>query len=491
MAIMRKDPDGHGSEKEESKGEGEMKKIIAGLLCFSMIGAFSACSKKDTDDTKKETAKTTTSAKVDGDSKAESKDTEKAEDSKTSESADASAQEPATTIWELKDIDVLGTFPEHKYEEITGDDNNTIKVASAAICNPKDEVIASLKSNEWLSSLGVKADIKGEFGHSSESQLGKCSWYYTYDDGFAIFPADKAAKDMYGADIFSVEYHYNTRENIGEASVAVEFNKIDMTDKAVQEKVFAIVKEIYGESFGETLLFAKETDAEKYAKNPDCLYVHETIDQVNINVSRNLKADSMRIHVSCNAEGAKKNGGGIAGGHTPSFDSFKGLPNTVFAGTIGSQQLNDTSLADEFRAVTNFNTDKSYMIEYKLLSYKAENGKEYDTIYIKYEKTIDSALWFEYDVAFDGDIVDKLHIKHALCQCVDHGKSNEENLKFLNAGLSKLFGQDVNIQMSELHENTNGTFNIKTPLGSDKETAYSVQVTVNGQCWWSITSHLY
>ena len=476
-----------------------MKKVVAGLLCLSMIGALGACGKKDSDDTKKTKASKETTADVsEEETEKETEATTSDEETSEAETSDSESETtPAETsaaegetIWEMKDIDIVGTFPEHKAEEITGDQNNTLKMASAKICNPKDETLAALKSNEWLSSLGTKADIKGEWGHSSNSSISSCSWYYTYDDGLAIFPSDIEAAKMYGADLFAVDYHYATRETIGERSVTVEFNNLDMTDKANQEHVFEVVKQVYGEDFGEKILFAKDPDPDKYAKHPDDLSIHETIDGVNINVTRNLNKDSMHILVSLNAEGCKNNGGGITQGHTPDFSAFKGLPDNVFGGNTGNQTPNDTAFLDTLRSLSDFTDSDSYTIEYKFLAYKTEDGKEHDSVEIKYEKTIDCSIWFEYQCAFDGDTLTKFSLSKGIMQSVDHGRDADTNLKIINETLTALFGQEITVQTSDLNDQGYGKITIDKQLG-DQNRTISIEVKNDGQAWWSIAGKLY
>ena len=473
-----------------------MKKLVAALLCLSMIGSLAACGKKDSDDTKKTKASKETTTEV----TEEPTETEKETKATTSESETSETESETTpvetsaeagaTIWEMKDIDVVGTFPEYKVEEITGDQNNTVKIATAKICNPKDETIAALKNNAWLSGLGTKADIKGEWGHSSMNSVQPCSWYYTYDDGLAIFPADIEAAKMYGADLFTVTYHYATRETIGEQAVNVEFNKMDLTDKATQEHVIEIVKQIYGEEFGETILFAKDPNPDNYTKRPNDLSIHQTVNGININVARNLDEDSLHIRVSYNAEGSKKNGGGITQGHTPDFSVFKGLPDNVFGGNTGNQTPNDTAFLDNLRSVSNFKTEDAYMIEYKFLAYKTEDGKEHDNVEFKYEKTIDCSLWFQYDCAFDGDTLKKFSLQKGIMQSVDHGRDADTNLAIINKSLSTLFGQDITVQKSDLDDKGSAKITIDKQLGEQKRTI-SINVKNDGQAWWSIAGKLY
>jgi len=250
------------------------------------------------------------------------------------------------------------------------------------------------------------------------------------------------------------------------------------------------VKQIYGDEFGETILFAKDPNPENFAKEPNNCFVHENIDSVSINVTRNLKADGMTIRVSYTPEGVKQNGGGYTQGHKPDFSSFKGFPDKVFGGNTGNQTPNATASLDNLRTLSSFKDDEAYMIEYKFKAYRTEDGKEFDLVEFKYEKTIDCSIWFEYECGFDGDMLKRFDLRKGIMQSVDHGRDADTNLAIVNKSISALFGQDIQFQKSDFNDKGTARIDIEKQLG-EKNVYIVLLCKTDGQAWWSVVGKNY
>lgn len=393
--------------------------------------------------------------------------------------------ESSDTIWALKDMDAEKYLPECSVKEAEGDEGQTLKLASAKICEPKDDVIKSLKENKWLKDLGVETDIIREIGQASKNNASSSGWSYSYEEGLCFSADPEKPVELSINDKFSLRYGYDTRNNDGERYIQINIKNMDMTDKEVQENVFAVVKEICGDELGEFVLFTKDPDPERYAKNPNNIHIDKSQNGVGLIVTRSLNETSMHILIDVTPDNSKQNSGGYTGGHEPDFTKIKGMPNAVFGGNIGVDEFNSENFADEYRKVCGFKDDDAFNASYDITAYIGENGFEFDTAEVKFDKTIDCSIWLNYSAGFKDEDLDTAGIKTGITQCVDHSRSKEDNLAMINKSMSAFFGTDVDVKMSDLNDKGRGE--VKIPLGmkgNDGDT--KVTVDCDGMLYWKI-----
>ena len=464
------------------------KRLIAGVTIAAMIGSLCACGGSDTsgndttqavsenlteDDSSDEQAATTEAPANDGDTASGNDDAD----------TDDSEVTSSETIWELQDMDIDSAIPEHSVTDATSDEGKELKLVGARLGNPEDETLETLKANEWLSTLGVKADIHQEFGHTENSMVGTTGWYYRYRNGFGVFAeSDDVIQLSYGSN-FKIFYEYDTRNVNGVKYIGVYFNNLDVTDPDVQANVQDIVRTVYGEDFGNVLLFAKDEDPEYLADKPNNLKIRREYDDMVIQAARVLKEDE--VYFTAEVKGYSDNSGGYSAGHVPDFSGLRSLPDAMFAGDVSGQALNSTDIFSSFRTTSNFRTDDAYMVEYDVNSIVAEDGRQFDEIKFKYDKTVDSSLWLEYNVGYRGDEIVNLGWGTGIMQSTDYSKSMDENLAITNASLSALLGQDVNITSADLGGSDSGTVTIETELFGEPRTL-TVDILLNNQAYWKV-----
>ena len=457
------------------------KGAVAAALITAMVGSLSACGKGT-----ESTTTGTTAVNITTEEESQKESTTEKTESTTEATTEASTEAAAgDTIWELKDLDTDSLIPDHSVTDATSVEGKEIKLFGAELCNPKDETMESLKSNEWLNSLGVKVDYYNEGGKSENTKAQTIGWHYTYKEGYGIFKPGESPVDLGVAAnrIFEVDYVYDTRQFNGEQCIMTRFYDVDMTDPKVQEECQAIVKEIYGEELGELVLYAKEPDADAFAEKPNYMKIQADYAEGSFMASRNLQERELTINVSITNKA--DNTGGYTAGHEPNFEHFQGTVAATFGGDIGIETFNDNNFADKLCAAAGFPDAEYYGMEYDLNAYICEDGREFDDIMYKYSRLGDNLVWNQYTASFMGDEKVSHGIKQMIVDSGRNGKSKEENLNMINASLSKMFGQNLSVSMSELDNQGCGTVSLNIEIDGEKK-PFKIKVDCGKGVYWKI-----
>ncbi|MBR3057596.1 MAG: hypothetical protein IKG93_06455 [Clostridiales bacterium] len=467
------------------------KKILAIMLTVASVLSMTACSGKGSDETTKKAGndtKTTTVAASDKDSKdgKDSKETEKETKATDDQSGKKDSEDPKNApIWEYTDKgDFEALLPKVETSKVTAKDGEELTVATTSICAPKDEAIKKVKESTLVKSLGALVDFYTESGTANESLDNQ--WSYEYADGvLCAKQKDNNAAELITLNPFRLEYDYDTKTFTNERCVKLEFYVPDISDAGTQAEIQDLAKAVFGDEIADILLFAKEPDADKYAKNPNSLSVTVAKD--------GLKYHFYRVYSDAGSLGTKmmfwmeltrekKGGHPYDGGYEAKVSSFKYLPNEVFAGNIGKEDFIDVrSFGDQFYANQDFGDNVLLTMEdneYSIASYVCEDGREYYTA--EFKKYEPSDLHIQYTVGLKDGEVDKntgFTIKAVSTRL--HGKLKDDRDALLDQVkhmFKALTGEDLAFQMSDCREGSEGSLGYSgrtkiTFSGKDYETA--------------------
>jgi len=232
--------------------------------------------------------------------------------------------------------------PATTYVEMVDCQNIKFNLYTTAICAPRDGVIPKLKEDVWLNKKGAVASYYREEGTRNP---GLEAWRVSYADGVVI--AGPEQKGSEGLDIFDngyVWYECDATQFTNENRVVFSIGEVDIKSAEELENVERIVKMVFGEELGNLLFRAKESDAEKYAGAPNDFKAIIEKDGMKYLFSRvvfDLDKEKAHLAFSVSVEPKRLQYAFYDGGYEKQIANFGGLPNEVFEGNIGGDNILD------------------------------------------------------------------------------------------------------------------------------------------------------
>lgn len=233
-------------------------------------------------------------------------------------------------------------LPEVTFVEATDASDMKFNLYTTALCAPKDEVIAQLKEDAWLNSKGVVADYYREEGTRNP---GLTVWRVSHTDGLVI--AGLQEKGSESLDLYNngyLWYEYDTFQFTNENRVVFSIENVDLKSAEEMENVERVVKLIFGEELGNVLLKAKEIDADRYAEAPNEIRITVEKDEIKYLFSRSvidLDKEKAQLAFALSVQPKRIQYPYYENGYEKQIANFGGLPNEVFEGNFGGDNILD------------------------------------------------------------------------------------------------------------------------------------------------------
>ena len=378
-------------------------------------------------------------------------------------------------------------LPEHTYVELKEPEGMPFNYYTVNICNPADTVLEELKQDEWLRSKGSIADYYREEG-SAYPNAGYLR--VSYNKGLYVAgPIEEGSYGIHAHTPATIIYSRDTSQYANENGASVYFQNVDFDNAAETENIERIVKMVFGEDLAKILLYAKDANADE--ERPFDLRLNVIKDGMKYGLNRqvyslNGEKPSVAYGISVNTEYPQVYW--YVGDYEPIVGEFGGLPNEVFEGDIGGENILDyKTFGDKF--FSSSEEIRYYLTCYDVRRYICEDGREY------YDMSFEpDEFKLEYTVGKTNGVVDYcsgFELKFRTSEfpkAEEAGVVSEDLIKELNRRWEVLFGYNPEFSLDQFKQSSsdpaywNGRFDMKFKMwGKEVEETFRLQLDGNDQ----------
>ena len=469
-----------------------MKKTkLLWMLLVVLLGlCLVACSSDDDDDDDASDKKTTpTEAAGDVTPKSEKDPTEGIKP--TGETKPTEAAKPTDGPKELRYLELDESIvpddliPTHTYVELKDPEGMSFNYYTLNIGEDTDTVLAALKQDEWLRSKGPIADYYREEG---SAYPGAGYLRVSYSKGLYVAgPIEGGSYEIHAHAPAYVVFSRDTSQYANENGFSVNFSEVDFENAAETENIARIVKMVFGEDLAKILLYAKDVNADE--EKPFNLSLSVVKDGMKYRFSRyvySLNGENPSVSYGMSVQTEYPQVYWYVGDYEPIAGEFGGLPNEVFEGDIGGENILDyTTFGDKF--FSSSEEIKYYLTCYDVRRYICEDGREY------YDMSFEpDEFKLEYTVGKTNGTVDYcsgFELKFRTSEfpkTEEAGAVSEDLIKELNRRWEVLFGYNPEFALDQFKQSSsdpaywNASLRMKfTMWGKEVEETFRIQLDGN------------
>ncbi|MBO4626696.1 MAG: hypothetical protein J5645_01785 [Lachnospiraceae bacterium] len=414
--------------------------------------------------------------------------TDAADVTPTGEVTIAPSEAPAKEfIWTIDESLVAADYlPAFTSEELTDCEGTSFTRRTIKVCEPRADVIAAMKNDTWVKSLGPLTDYYSE---ECNKRHDVSSWRLVYREGLLVAaPFEKGSDGLILHTPFDLRYEHDYANFTAENAAKVTFEEVDIKDPDVIANIERIVKAVYGEEIGNFLLRAKNSEENYNAEKPYEMRYDIVVGDMIYHFQRSFVSVDQPLSWAAFAFSVEPT---LAGyeyvyydeGYDYKVTDFGCLPNEVLAGDIGGDNILDLdTFADKL--LTDRDKEIDAGLQYFTVSrYLCEDGRTHHSMSYELDE-----FKLEYTVGTAGgntDYASTVELKlrtQAFPKADEAGNISAELIAETNRRFEVLFGFNPEITLDQLkqingtNEYWNGSLTFKyTVLGKEKSDSFRIQ----------------
>ena len=377
--------------------------------------------------------------------------------------------------------------PTHTYVELKEPEGMPFNYYTVNIANPADTVIDTLRQDEWLRSKGPIADYYRE-----EGSLYPGAGYkrISYSKGLYVAgPIEGGSREIHAHAPADIVYSRDTSQYANDNAVSINFSEVDFDNATETENIERIAKIVFGEDLAKVLLYAKDENANE--ERPYDLSLNIVKDGMKYIFSRtvfSLNGENPTVTYGVSVRTEYPQVYWHVGDYEPIVGEFGGLPNEVFEGDIGGENILDyTTFGDKF--FSSSEEIKNYLTVYDVRRYICEDGREY------YDMSFEpDEFKLEYTVGKTNGTVDYCSgfaLKFRTSEfpkTEEAGAVSEDLIKELNRRWEVLFGYNPEFALDQFKQSAsdpaywNASLRMKFKMwDKEVEETFRIQLDGNGK----------